>query len=89
MLSILQQHKHIDLLLHKGEMVTLRNAQTNLEIACKQGALWITRTGDAKDYVLSQGDHFSSDHTGKVVIEAVDEACVGLEDEAEHELELA
>ncbi len=89
MLSILQQHKHLDLLLHKGEIVTLRNINDAMEIECKQGKLWITRSGDLRDYTLVVGEHYTPKQGGKVIIEAMDEACVSLENEGEKALELA
>ncbi len=86
MLSILQQHRHLDLLLHKGETVALRNIQRGMEIECKQGSLWITRSGENTDYTLEPGEHYVPKQGGKVVIEAIDESTISLENQ-EHDLE--
>ena len=79
MLSFSHHPKHFDLLLHKGEIVTLHDINQSVEILCKQGALWITRSGDRNDYTLTVGEHFVPQKSSMVIIEAIDEACFSLE----------
>ena len=47
-------------------------------IICREGTVWITQEHDVRDYVLTSGDVFLITQPGRVLIEALEEACVEL-----------
>lgn len=42
-----------------------------LTLTCHEGWLWLTREGDAKDYVLTAGSCVRLDKPGRVVVQAL------------------
>ncbi len=44
------------------------------ELSCDSGLLWVTQTGDRKDYILRPGDTMVVNTRGKVLVEAMREA---------------
>ncbi|WP_205507415.1 DUF2917 domain-containing protein [Myxococcus vastator] len=42
-----------------------------LMLTCAEGTLWLTREGDARDYVLWPGDTLRLEHAGHVVVQAL------------------
>jgi hypothetical protein len=51
-----------------------------MTIECKEGVVWVTSTGEYEDYVLSAGNCFEPKNSGEVVIEAINEACLDIEE---------
>ena len=47
-------------------------------IHCRAGALWVTQTGDATDYILGPGDVFVVERTGRVVVQVLEEAAFAI-----------
>jgi len=45
-------------------------------IACNKGILWVTQSGDRRDYVLLPGDQFASRKRGKILIEAMHDSAI-------------
>ncbi|QSQ28523.1 DUF2917 domain-containing protein [Pyxidicoccus parkwayensis] len=43
----------------------------HLALTCADGQLWLTREGDARDYVLGPGDTVQVDAPGHVVVQAL------------------
>jgi hypothetical protein len=44
------------------------------ELLCDNGVLWVTQTGDRKDYILLPGDTMTVTNRGIVLVEAMREA---------------
>jgi hypothetical protein len=44
------------------------------KVSCEMGVLWVTQTGDRRDYILLPGDQFTVSKHGSVLIEAMQEA---------------
>lgn len=42
-----------------------------LTLTCREGLLWLTCEGDAKDYVLRAGDTLRMERSGHVVVQAL------------------
>ncbi|WP_216619666.1 MULTISPECIES: DUF2917 domain-containing protein [Myxococcus] len=42
-----------------------------LTLTCREGMLWLTCAGDAKDYVLHPGDTLRMERSGHVVVQAL------------------
>ncbi|MGE5072035.1 MAG: DUF2917 domain-containing protein [Anaerolineae bacterium] len=79
-MNIRSQTNKLELLLKKHQLVTLNEVQPKMAIECKQGVIWVTHTGEAQDYMLRAGRHYSPKGKGRLVIEAVDDACVDIEE---------
>jgi len=52
-----------------------------MAIECKNGVIWVTCAGESQDYTLRAGRRYVPKTKGEVVIEAIDEACVDIEEE--------
>jgi hypothetical protein len=47
-------------------------------IICMKGEIWVTQERDLQDYVLTAGDMFIITQSGRVLIEALCDAAVGI-----------
>ncbi len=74
-----QTHK-VEVLLKKHQLLTLNEVQPRMAIECKQGVIWVTHAGERQDYMLRAGRHYMPKGQGTLVIEAVDDACVDIEE---------
>ncbi len=74
-----QTHK-IEVLLKKHQLLTLNEVQPKMAIECKEGVSWVTHAGEQQDYTLRAGRQYSPKGKGSVIIEAIDDACVGIEE---------
>ena len=72
-------HK-LELLLKKHQLLTLEEAQPKMAIECKEGVIWVTHAGDKRDYMLRAGRHYIPKGSGSLVIEAIDDARVDIEE---------
>jgi hypothetical protein len=70
----------LELLLRSHQLLTLKNAHHKMAIECKEGVIWVTSSGDHQDYMLGAGKRYVPKTSGEVVIEAIDEACVDIEE---------
>ncbi len=69
----------IELLLHPREVLNLDN-QHRMAIECKNGVIWVTATGEYQDHILHAGRRYVPKGRGSVVIEAIGEARVDIEE---------
>ncbi len=74
-----QTHK-LELVLKKHQLLTLSEVQPKMAIECKEGVIWVTHSGERQDYMLRAGRHYCPKSTGSVVIEAIADACVDIEE---------
>jgi len=70
----------VELLLHTRQVLNLDNSQDRMAIECKNGVIWVTCAGEYQDHILGAGKRFVPTTKGSVVIEAIDEACVDIEE---------
>ena len=80
-MNIESQSRKVELLLKKHQLVALNDAQPKMAIECKQGVIWVTHSGDYKDYVLRPGKTCTPKGNGRLVIEAIADACVDIEEQ--------
>lgn len=67
----------MQLLLNKGELIELGSDLFDEPgIICRNGICWVTVEGDDRDHILRRGDHFEKRTTGRVLVLALDEACL-------------
>ena len=76
----MSKNPKIELLLHPREVLNLDNRQQQMAIECKNGVIWVTCAGEQQDYVLRAGRRYIPKTKGIVVIEAIDEARVDIEE---------
>ncbi len=77
----IRSHSHkLQLVLKKHQLLTLNETQPKMAIECKEGVIWVTHAGDRQDYMLKAGRHFNPKGKGSLVIEAIDDARVDIEE---------
>jgi hypothetical protein len=69
----------IELLLQPREVLNVDNQQ-RMAIECKDGVIWVTCAGEAKDYILQAGRRYEPKTKGNIVIQAIGEARVDIEE---------
>ena len=69
----------IELLLQPRQILDLEETEHRMAIECKSGVLWVTHSGEARDYMLKAGKRYTSKTKGKIVIQAINEARLGIE----------
>ena len=74
-----QAHK-LEVLLKKHQLLTLNETQPKMAIECKQGVIWVTHSGEKQDYTLHAGRSYLPKGKGSLVIEAIDDSCVDIEE---------
>lgn len=52
----------------------LPRVQAGTNIVCEKGILWLTCSGDPRDYILFPGDRFARQKRGPVLIQAMRDA---------------
>ncbi len=78
-MNLMSKTPRIELLLQPREVLNLDNQQ-RMAIECKNGVVWVTCTGEAGDHILQAGRRYVPKAKGPVVIEAIDEARVDIEE---------
>ncbi|HTP02838.1 MAG TPA: DUF2917 domain-containing protein [Anaerolineales bacterium] len=79
-MNIRPQTHRIELILKKNQLLTLDETQPKMAIECKEGVIWVTHTGEGQDYMLRPGRHYLPKGPGRLVIEAIDDARVDIEE---------
>jgi hypothetical protein len=69
-----------EIILHPHEVLTLNESHQGMAIECKEGLIWVTCTGEHQDYLLRAGKRYAPRSKGHIVIEAIDDACVDIEE---------
>jgi hypothetical protein len=59
------------LTLASGAVASLRGDHRGDLVTCREGAVWLTQAGDARDRLLLPGDQFRVERRGSVVLEAM------------------
>jgi hypothetical protein len=70
----------IELLLHAHELVQLSNRERLVQVSCKNGLVWVTCEGEKRDRFLYAGSSYTPKAKGNIVIEAIGESCIGIEE---------
>lgn len=78
-MNLMSTTPRIELVLHPREVLNLDN-QRRMAIECKNGVIWVTSAGDTGDHILEPGRRYVPKARGTVVIEAIDEARVDIEE---------
>ena len=70
----------VELLLPSHHVLNLDNSQHRMAIECKNGVIWVTCAGEYQDHILRPGRRFVPKTKGMVVIEAIDDARLDVEE---------
>ena len=79
-MNLMSKTPKIELLLHPRQVLNLDNNQNRMAIECKNGVIWVTCAGEQQDHILHAGKRYVPRTKGSIVIEAIDEACVDIEE---------
>jgi len=80
-MNLISKTPKIELLLHPHQVLNLDDTDHRMAIECKSGVIWVTHTGENQDYMLRAGKRYISKTKGKIIVEAIDESCLGIEEE--------
>ena len=69
----------MEIILRKGEVLTIQGGEDPCRVNCLQGRLWITASEDDRDYFLCAGGKQSGTWSGAMVIEAWEDAVVAVQ----------
>ncbi len=78
-MNLMSKTPRIELLLQPREVINLDN-QNRMAIECKNGVIWVTCAGEAGDHVLQAGKRYMPKAKGPIVIQAIGESCVDIEE---------
>jgi hypothetical protein len=70
----------IELLLQPLQILDLEETEHRMAIECKSGVLWVTHSGETQDYMLKAGKRYVSKTKGKILIQAINESRVDIEE---------
>jgi hypothetical protein len=79
-MNLISQTHKIELLLKRHQLLSLKEAQPKMAIECKEGVIWVTCSGESQDYMLRAGRRYVPNTRGNIVIEAIDDARVDIEE---------
>lgn len=80
-MNIIPQSSKIQLVLKRHELVSLRGVEPQVAVKCSHGVLWVTNSGDPRDHIIvGAGRGFSPARKGNVVIEAMRDSTVDIEE---------
>ena len=79
-MNLTSKTPNVELLLRPQQVINLDNDQHHMAIECKNGVIWVTCTGENQDYVLHAGRRYVPRSKGPIVIEALDESRVEIEE---------
>ena len=77
-MTLISSTPKIELFLRPREILSLDNRQPSMAIECKDGMIWVTRTGGHKDHILNAGERYIPGAKGSIVIEAIGESQVNI-----------
>ena len=70
----------IELILKPRELLHLNNKKHAVAVSCKNGVIWVTCEGELRDQVLRAGRSYTPKTKGNILIEAIGQACVDIEE---------
>lgn len=79
-MNIVSKTPKIELLLQPHEFLHLNNKKQAVAVSCKNGIVWVTCEGEMRDQVLRAGKRYTPKAKGNILIEALGEACIDIEE---------
>lgn len=75
-LTIQNENQISDVNLQESDLYRMAEIEPLTTIVCQKGLVWLTQAGDNNDHVLADGEKFTLDHRGLVLMEALQHAQV-------------
>jgi hypothetical protein len=73
----------MEILLPENETLSIDPVPENLRIVCRSGRIWLTQSGDSRDFLLRAGESFSASQRGRIVLWALAAAQVDITSRAQ------
>ena len=70
----------VRVMLKKHQMIALRGAKPHVAVNCSDGVIWVTNSNDNRDHILIASEQFSPQRKGTVLIEALRDSYVDIEE---------
>ena len=67
-----------DVQIQEKDLYRIDEIEPMTTIVCKKGLVWLTQSGDNNDHVLTDGEKFTLDRRGVVLLEALPYAQVSI-----------
>ncbi len=67
--SSAKERKHLE----KNDILRIKKTRPGMTLSCEKGILWVTQSGDFRDYLLTPGQNMVVKKQGRVLIEALRE----------------
>ncbi len=80
-MNIVSQSNKMRVVLKRHQLLHVRGAKPRMTVNCNHGVLWITNSGDPYDHIVGSGRRFSPKRKGNVLIEAMRDAYVDIEEQ--------
>ncbi|PLX87267.1 MAG: hypothetical protein C0618_07185 [Desulfuromonas sp.] len=74
----------MDLLLERGEIIDLGRIPSDFNVSCRSGQCWVTLSGDSRDYLVGDGQQFTTRTGGHLIICALESSRVQLKAPSTH-----
>ena len=75
-MTLQSQEKISEVHLQEKDLYRIDEIEPLTTIVCKKGLVWLTQTGDNNDHVLTDGEKYTLNHRGVVLMEALPNAQV-------------
>lgn len=75
-LTLQTENQVSDVHLQDKDLYRIDGIEPLTTIVCKKGLIWLTQAGDNNDHVLTDGEKFTLDRRGVVLLEALPDALV-------------
>ena len=85
-MNLVSRTPRIELLLQPREVLHLNNRRQPVVVACKKGVVWVTCEGEPRDQILRAGRRYAPKTKGSIVIEAIGESCVDIEENVNYRM---
>ena len=79
-MNLTSKTSKVEIVMHPHQVLNLDNTRHHMAIECKNGVIWVTSAGEKQDYMLRAGRRYVPKSKGAVVIEALDESRVDIEE---------
>jgi hypothetical protein len=62
-----KERQHLD----RNDIYRIQKLRSGMTLSCEKGILWVTQSGDRRDYLLTPGQNLVMKKHGRVLIEAL------------------
>jgi hypothetical protein len=70
-MNLQTENQIADVQIQEKDLYRIDEIEPMTTIVCKKGLVWLTQSGDNNDHVLTDGEKFTLDRRGVVLLEAL------------------